>query len=263
MISLPPGSWDIVPSSRCARDDKSIVPVDHASAEAFLRECLFDFMTMSRLREVLAMTDPVFLMTDDTVVDLLASRLTAGQLVLRNLRAEKDEGQGGGSSSGKGAAIVEDAPAGSDPEIEGLQLAAVAKKAAYELKKKHPTVVFTSGRRNKQEQASAMAENVVLNRNWIKETYAMSAARDACQKWVDQNKDKKSKSDITTGLQGVLDKLSDNQLAQLSKHLSGEAFDVQPVTQDAEAIKKTIRGLTGLSKFLEREGGLVRWHAQF
>jgi hypothetical protein len=41
------------------------------------------------------------------------------------------------------------------------------------------------------------------------------------------------------------------------------AFDVQPVTQDADAIKKSIRALAGLDKFLEMEGGLVRWHAQF
>ena len=33
--------------------------------------------------------------------------------------------------------------------------------------------------------------------------------------------------------------------------------------KDAEAIKKTIRGLDGLDKFLDKEGGLVRWHAQF
>ena len=43
--------------------------------------------------------------------------------------------------------------------------------------------------------------------------------------------------------------------------LSGLAFDVQPVTEDADAIKKSIRALAGLDKFLEMEGGLVRWHA--
>ena len=43
----------------------------------------------------------------------------------------------------------------------------------------------------------------------------------------------------------------------------GEAFDVQPVDKDADAIKKTIRGLDGLGKFLDSEGGLVRWHAEF
>jgi hypothetical protein len=150
-----------------------------------------------------------------------------------------------------------------DPAIEALDLSETAKKAAYELQKKHPSVSFTSGRRDKQEQASAMAGNVVLNRNWIKETYAKSAARDACQKWVDKNKDKETKNEIATGLKGVLDGLSDPQLAQLSKHLSGDAFDVQPVEKDADEIKKTIKGLPGLSKFLEEEGGLVRWHAQF
>jgi len=150
-----------------------------------------------------------------------------------------------------------------DPEIEALDLSDRAKKAAYELKKKYPSVTFTSGRRDKDGQANAMAGNVVLNRKWIKETYVQSAARDACQKWVDDNKDKKTKSEIADGLKGVLDSLTDAQLAHLSKHLSGDAFDVQPVDKDAEDIKKAIRALPGLSKFLEKEGGLVRWHAQF
>lgn len=155
------------------------------------------------------------------------------------------------------------AAAKTDPEIEALDLSETAKTAAYELKSKHPAVSFTSGRRDKQEQASAMAGNVVLNRNWIKETYAKSAASEACQKWVNDNKDKTTKDEIAAGLKGVLDNLTDAQLAQLSKHLSGDAFDVQPVEKDAEEIKKTIRGLPGLDKFLEKEGGLVRWHAQF
>lgn len=150
-----------------------------------------------------------------------------------------------------------------DPLIEALALSDPAKKAAYQLKKVHATVTFTSGRRGKPEQASAMAENVVLNRNWIKETYAVSAARDACQKWLDENLDKKTKAEITIGLRSVLESLSDSQLTHLSKHLSGHAFDVQPVEKDAELIKTTIRGLAGLSLFLEKEGGLVRWHAEF
>ena len=53
------------------------------------------------------------------------------------------------------------------------------------------------------------------------------------------------------------------ELGSFSRHLSGLAFDVQPVTEDADAIKKSIRALAGLDKFLEMEGGLVRWHAQF
>ena len=162
---------------------------------------------------------------------------------------------------------AEDSKGGSvtqnDAEIEGLNLSPTAKAAAYELKKAHPSVKFTSGRRDKQEQAHAMATNVVLNRNWIKQTYKLTPAREACQKWVDDNKDQTTVDQITTGLKGVLDGLSDLDLGRLSKHLSGDAFDVQPVTKDADAIKKTIRGLSGLDKFLEQEGGLERWHAQF
>ena len=154
------------------------------------------------------------------------------------------------------------APA-TDPAIEALDLAATAKKAAYDLKKKHADVVFTSGRRTKADQARAMAGNVVLNRKWIEETYAKSTAREKCQKWVDDNADKTTKDEIETGLASVLETLTDAELAQFSKHLSGEAFDVQPVETDADKIKETIRGLSGLKKFLDTEGGLTRWHAQF
>jgi len=150
-----------------------------------------------------------------------------------------------------------------DPDIEALGLSDTAKKGAYELKRQYPAVVFTSGFRNKSQQASAMASNVVLNRSWIEQTYTETTASKACQKWVNDNKDKTTKKDIADGLEGVMDGLTDAQLAQLSKHLTGDAFDVQPVDKDAAGIKKAIRGLPGMTKFLEKEGGLIRWHAQF
>lgn len=150
-----------------------------------------------------------------------------------------------------------------DPEIEALDLALTAKIAAYALKKAHPDVEFTSGRRNKRDQARAMSENVVLNRKWIEQTYARTIARDNCQKWVDDHPDKQTQEEIEAGLASVVEALPDAELAKLSKHLSGEAFDVQPVTVDAEKIKATIRSLPGLKVFLDMEGGLIRWHAQF
>jgi hypothetical protein len=153
--------------------------------------------------------------------------------------------------------------AASDPEIEALDLAATAKMAAYALKRAHPSVIFTSGRRNKRDQARAMSENVVLNRKWIEQTYAKTLASDNCQKWVDDNPDKTTQQEIEAGLARVIDALPDAELARLSKHLSGEAFDVQPVSEDAEQIKATIRSLLGLKVFLDMEGGLIRWHAQF
>ena len=106
-----------------------------------------------------------------------------------------------------------------DPDIEALDLTGDARKAAYGLKKAHPSVKFTSGRRDKDDQARAMASNVVENRKWIEETYASSKASKACQKWVDDHPDKKTKEAIQEGLLGVLNDLTDVQLALLSKHL--------------------------------------------
>jgi hypothetical protein len=152
---------------------------------------------------------------------------------------------------------------GADPAIEALNLRGAARAAAYALKKAHPAVKFTSGRRNKADQARAMASNVIHNRNWIEDTYAASTVSKACQKWVDGHPDAKTQEEIAAGLLSVLDVATDAHLARLSRHLSGDAFDVQPVETDADAIKKTMRGLKGLDIFLEKEGGLVRWHAQF
>ena len=61
----------------------------------------------------------------------------------------------------------------------------------------------------------------------------------------------------------VFDGAADADLGKFSKHLAGEALDVQPVDKDADEIKKTLRDLPGLSKFLGIEGGRLRWHAQF
>jgi hypothetical protein len=150
-----------------------------------------------------------------------------------------------------------------DDAIEALNLAPVAKAAAYELKRRHPGVVFTSGRRDKAGQASAMAGNIVQNRKWIVQTYKPSETCTALQKWVDEHPGATTKDQIRDGLVSVFNSLTDQQVGGFSKHLTGNAFDVQPVKQDGDAIKATIRGLPGLDLFLEREGGLDRWHAQF
>jgi hypothetical protein len=151
----------------------------------------------------------------------------------------------------------------SDPKIEALKLNETARQAAYSLKAKHPGIIFTSGRRDKADQARAMASNVVKNRKWIVQTYKPTPVSAACQDWVDQNPDATSQVEIASGLESVLDGFTDQELKQLSLHLSGDAFDVQPVTQNADQIKADIRVLPGLDKFLDKEGGLLRWHAQF
>ncbi len=57
--------------------------------------------------------------------------------------------------------------------------------------------------------------------------------------------------------------LTDTELGQMSRHLSGDAFDIQPIEPDNANIKAAIRALPGLRLFLDQEGGLVQWHAEF
>ena len=152
-----------------------------------------------------------------------------------------------------------------DPKIEALALNDTAKQAAYALKAKHPGTMFTSGRRNKADQARSMASNVIKNRKWIVQTYKPTPVSSACQKWVDDNPGATSSEAIKGGLLSVLNRFADPDLRSLSKHLSGDAFDVQPVTQNAAQIKADIKLLAESrgGKFLDKEGGLIRWHIQF
>ena len=144
--------------------------------------------------------------------------------------------------------------------IDEMNLAPVAKNAAEILQSKHPDIQFTSGRRTVQQQAHAMAGNVVKNRKWIGQTYLAGAK---LQKWVDQHPEAKTVDAITAGLAQVMNAMPEDELLKISRHLTGRAFDVRPVKTNAAAIKADIRALPGLQKFLDTEGGLLRWHAQF
>lgn len=150
-------------------------------------------------------------------------------------------------------------------EVDALNLADVARGPALILRLRHPSVRFTSGRRSVRDQARAMSQNVVKNRRWIAETYAATPESQRLQLWVSNHPSATAAAEIEEGLYGVMAGWSDDQLARLSSHLSGRAFDVQPVSgATGEAIKATLYKLTaGVGKFLEKEGGLVRWHAQF
>jgi hypothetical protein len=145
--------------------------------------------------------------------------------------------------------------------IDELDLVEYAKSGAQTLLDKYPDTIFTSGRRNSQQQADAMAPNIVKDRQWIQKTYAASAERDSLQKWVDDNPDATTASDISAGLKSIMDTWSDTQKGKFSKHFGGQAFDVQPV--DDSGVKDFIRNLAHLHKFFDNEGGLTIWHADF
>jgi hypothetical protein len=146
--------------------------------------------------------------------------------------------------------------------IEELNLTPVAENAARLLKQKFPNLEFTSGRRDVPQQAHAMARNIVNtgNRQWIAQTYKVAAK---LQQWVDTHPQAKTIDEITAGLRATMEAMPEVELLKVSKHLTGKAFDIRPVTANAEAIKNFIRTLPGLSTFLDKEAGVTRWHAQF
>jgi hypothetical protein len=147
--------------------------------------------------------------------------------------------------------------------VDDLGLVEFARSGAVALQQQFPNIVFTSGRRNAQQQASAMAGNIVQNRRWIEQTYRPSAERDTLQQWVNDNPGAVTAATIAAGLLGIMNGWNDAQKGKFSRHFSGQAFDVQPVADNGAAVKKFIRQLPHLEQFLESEGGLVIWHAAF
>jgi hypothetical protein len=147
-----------------------------------------------------------------------------------------------------------------DPDIEALNLSSTTAYFAYWLKDRHPTIRFTSGHRSITSQARAMAANVLRQRQWIALTYSDTPLRNALQQWVN-NHPNATGAEIQTGLLSVFAAASPADVASFSNHLSGNAFDVQPVDGAVgAAIQSDLNNLPGL--FLDHEGGLRRWHYQ-
>jgi hypothetical protein len=125
-------------------------------------------------------------------------------------------------------------------------------------------IVFTSGRRDLAGQAHAMAGNVVKKRDWIEQTYKANEASKACQKWVNDHPEATTQKQIAAGLLETFKQLGPKG-GQISRHLTGDAFDIRPVKDKdkADAIKKSIKELPRLKQFLDHEGGLEIWHVGF
>ena len=145
--------------------------------------------------------------------------------------------------------------------VDELELEPAARQAATLLKQKHPHLEFTSGRRTIHQQAHAMAANIVAlnDRQWIGKTYFAGAK---LQHWVDTHPQAKTVDAITAGLEQTMNAMSEAQVLSISKHLTGK-FDIRPVTTNSAVIVADIEALPGLVRFLQTEGGHVRWHAQF
>lgn len=149
-------------------------------------------------------------------------------------------------------------------EIEKLNLNPTAKNAAYQLKQKYPNIVFLSGARTLEQQALAMAHNIHQDQNYIKKTYKDQFVNKTLQDWVDTKVSKSStEKQIADGLYDIIKDWSTELQLRMSKHLSGDAFDIAPVVKNANQVKDCINKLSGKSAFLDHEGKLERWHIQF
>jgi hypothetical protein len=156
---------------------------------------------------------------------------------------------------------VDTAPSSKDPS----SLVGNAARAAAALQTAYPGVVFTSCRRTRSDQASAMAANEEQDHAWISETYVGSDVEQACQAYCAAHPNL-GQSDLAAGLLAILNGFSDTALHKLSYHLAGQAFDVQPGSCDVSAFASLVSQATGAGelscKFLPKEGGLTRWHLQ-
>lgn len=159
--------------------------------------------------------------------------------------------------------------------IEQMQLAPNARRAAQMLRETHPSIVFTSGRRDMRGQARAMAENTIRHGvGWLNSTYKNKEMVEQLEDWMEANLDKTaSKQQMTEGFYQTLVTLQAGRLTQFP-HCRGDAFDIQcPRFADGRidelsvsAIKRTIEALPvelGLQLILTREGALRIIHAQF
>ncbi len=151
-------------------------------------------------------------------------------------------------------------------KLSELGLTGNALLAATEFEAKFHDAFFESGKRSLESQASAMADNVYrAGFSWIKDTYSPSPVRDECQVWVDYHQPTTTLS-IAAGLLSVMSRFSAEELSHLSKHLSGEAFDVKPrVGLVGRLMHSFLNGLARKysGRFLDHEGELTIWHLQF
>lgn len=156
-----------------------------------------------------------------------------------------------------------------------MRLSPNAAHAAQIVMEKHPTAIFTSGRRDAREQAHAMAVNTIkYGVAWLGDTYKNREMVQQLEDWMEQNLEKTASIQMMT--QGFYDTLTSLQAGQLAQfpHCRGDAWDIacprfandQIDEDETLRIKRTIERLPitlGLQLILTREGQHRIIHAQF
>lgn len=153
--------------------------------------------------------------------------------------------------------------------IAQMKLSPNARRGAEWVKARHPSTVFTSGRRDVLDQARVMASNTVkYGRAWIIKTYKPSPMIDSLHGWLEDHPTVSDQKEIATGFYECLMACHSGDLTKLSRHLTGDAWDAAwPGDVDGERICFDIQLNMPveyqLDKVIDREGGLRLIHAQF
>jgi hypothetical protein len=159
--------------------------------------------------------------------------------------------------------------------IAEMRLSANAWAAAHIVLTEHPSVIFTSGRRDARDQARAMATNTIrYGVAWLGQTYKNQDMVRNLEEWMETHLDQTASEKLMTeGFYQTLLATQPGQLAQFP-HCRGDAFDIQcprfasgqvDETQ-TNAIRRTIENVPielGLQLILTREGAHRVIHAQF
>jgi hypothetical protein len=140
----------------------------------------------------------------------------------------------------------------SDAEIDGLDLQSDVADAARALKKKIPAVHFTSGRRTLEEDSSAVAGNIVANRNYV-DIFVNSRPKRLIKKWVDDHPTA-TRQEITDALVAILEPMNETERSYWSLHLAGRAFDISQSSCSLADLQKAF------PQALQEE---THWHVQF
>lgn len=127
-----------------------------------------------------------------------------------------------------------------------------------------PTLKITSGRRTLTSQLQAMLENEEKSPGYIEKTYIQTPLI----KWIIKQLHTRNLAKMSPARRAlgwtfdIEDKFSIADQRRLSRHITGDAIDLEPGTpQEEAAILKVLAGQPP-TKFLTSENHLPRWHVQ-
>lgn len=148
--------------------------------------------------------------------------------------------------------------------IAQMKLSPFARQGAEMMQRKYPEIVFTSGRRDVFAQARAMAQNVLMERDWLVKTYKPGPVLSTLQMCVLDNPQAQTVPQLADLFYEAMLGFPTDVLMGFSRHFTGDAWDAQwPGEALAPAMCADVLSLPHLHKLLTREGARRLIHAQF